>query len=122
MPAGRLCEVSRSLAASPARSRSLPSPFSSWRNKLATSIRRSRVPGSQAPLFARLGWWAHSDVLALPIFKQEEPQLSPENGARLPPLQYVLCAATSPAVKLHEETLTYLNQGRDLLGVEPELA
>ncbi|ERE73829.1 transcription factor CP2-like protein 1 [Cricetulus griseus] len=51
------------------------------------------------------------DVLALPIFKQEEPQLSPENGARLPPLQYVLCAATSPAVKLHEETLTYLNQG-----------
>lgn len=51
------------------------------------------------------------DVLALPIFKQEEPQLSPENEARLPPLQYVLCAATSPAVKLHEETLTYLNQG-----------
>uniref|UniRef100_G1NZ34 Transcription factor CP2 like 1 n=1 Tax=Myotis lucifugus TaxID=59463 RepID=G1NZ34_MYOLU len=53
-----------------------------------------------------------SDVLALPIFKQEEPQLSPENEARLPPLQYVLCAATSPAVKLHEETLTYLNQGQ----------
>ncbi|KAG8430633.1 hypothetical protein GDO86_020245 [Hymenochirus boettgeri] len=26
------------------------------------------------------------------------------------PFQYVLCAATSPAVKLHEETLTYLNQ------------
>nr|AAK01150.1 transcription repressor CRTR-1 [Mus musculus] len=52
------------------------------------------------------------DVLALPIFKQEEPQLSPENGARLPPLQYVLCAATSPAVRLHEETLTYLNQGQ----------
>ncbi|TKC46711.1 hypothetical protein EI555_014356 [Monodon monoceros] len=53
-----------------------------------------------------------NDVLALPIFKQEEPQLSPENEARLPPLQYVLCAATSPAVKLHEETLTYLNQGQ----------
>ncbi|XP_004759834.1 transcription factor CP2-like protein 1 isoform X3 [Mustela nigripes] len=53
-----------------------------------------------------------NDVLALPIFKQEEPQLSPENDARLPPLQYVLCAATSPAVKLHEETLTYLNQGQ----------
>lgn len=63
----------------------------------------------------------YSDVLALPIFKQEEPQLSPENGARLPPLQYVLCAATSPAVKLHEETLTYLNQGRDVLGMEPGL-
>ncbi|KAK2490870.1 hypothetical protein MC885_017173 [Smutsia gigantea] len=52
------------------------------------------------------------DVLALPIFKQEQPQLSPENEARLPPLQCVLCAATSPAVKLHEETLTYLNQGK----------
>lgn len=51
------------------------------------------------------------DVLALPIFKQEEPQLSPENETHLPPLQYVLCAATSPAVKLQEETLTYLNQG-----------
>uniref|UniRef100_A0A8B9Q7X9 Transcription factor CP2 like 1 n=1 Tax=Apteryx owenii TaxID=8824 RepID=A0A8B9Q7X9_APTOW len=50
------------------------------------------------------------DVLALPIFKQEEPQLSPENEAKLPPFQYVLCTATSPAVKLHEETLTYLNQ------------
>lgn len=63
-----------------------------------------------------------SDVLALPIFKQEEPQLSPENDARLPPLQYVLCAATSPAVKLHEETLTYLNQGsgqRTGLGQNP---
>lgn len=51
-------------------------------------------------------------MLALPFFKQEEPQLSPENDAKLPPFQYVLCAATSPAIKLHEETLTYLNQGR----------
>uniref|UniRef100_H3BE14 Transcription factor CP2 like 1 n=1 Tax=Latimeria chalumnae TaxID=7897 RepID=H3BE14_LATCH len=50
------------------------------------------------------------DVLALPIFKQEDPQLSPDT--KLPPFQYVLCAATSPAVKLHEETLTYLNQGQ----------
>uniref|UniRef100_A0A452I0E8 Grh/CP2 DB domain-containing protein n=1 Tax=Gopherus agassizii TaxID=38772 RepID=A0A452I0E8_9SAUR len=52
------------------------------------------------------------DVLALPIFKQEEPQLSPESDTKLPPFQYVLCTATSPAVKLHEETLTYLNQGQ----------
>ncbi|XP_029461040.1 transcription factor CP2-like protein 1 isoform X3 [Rhinatrema bivittatum] len=52
------------------------------------------------------------DVLALPIFKHEELQLSPENDAKLPPFQYVLCTATSPAVKLHEETLTYLNQGQ----------
>lgn len=56
--------------------------------------------------------FVYSDVLTLPIFKQEEPQLSPENDTKLPPFQYVLCAATSPAVKLHEETLTYLNQGR----------
>ncbi|XP_071978158.1 transcription factor CP2-like protein 1 isoform X2 [Engystomops pustulosus] len=54
------------------------------------------------------------DVLALPIFKQEEHplHLSPDTEAKLSPFQYVLCAATSPAVKLHEETLTYLNQGQ----------
>ncbi|XP_072274021.1 transcription factor CP2-like protein 1 [Pyxicephalus adspersus] len=52
------------------------------------------------------------DVLALPIFKQEEPHISPDIDAKLPPFQYVLCTATSPAVKLHEETLTYLNQGQ----------
>uniref|UniRef100_A0A8C7FPF1 Transcription factor CP2-like 1 n=1 Tax=Oncorhynchus kisutch TaxID=8019 RepID=A0A8C7FPF1_ONCKI len=34
------------------------------------------------------------------------------NGAKLSPFQYVLCAATSPAVKQQDETLTYLNQGR----------
>ncbi|XP_077129406.1 transcription factor CP2-like protein 1 isoform X1 [Ranitomeya variabilis] len=55
-----------------------------------------------------------SDVLAIPIFKQEEhhSHLSPGIDAKPPPFQYVLCAATSPAVKLHEETLTYLNQGQ----------
>lgn len=52
-----------------------------------------------------------SDVLALPIFKQEDTNLPPENETKNPPFQYVLCAATSPAVKLHDETLTYLNQG-----------
>ncbi|XP_018413600.1 PREDICTED: transcription factor CP2-like protein 1 [Nanorana parkeri] len=52
------------------------------------------------------------DVLALPIFKQEEPPISPDTDAKLPPFQYVLCTATSPAIKLHEETLTYLNQGQ----------
>ncbi|NWS13144.1 TFCP2 factor, partial [Pachyramphus minor] len=51
------------------------------------------------------------DVLALPIFKQEEPSLPPESQDKVLPFQYVLCAATSPAVKLHDETLTYLNQG-----------
>lgn len=52
-----------------------------------------------------------SDVLALPIFKQEESNLPPESDNKILPFQYVLCAATSPAVKLHDETLTYLNQG-----------
>lgn len=64
-------------------------------------------------------WLCFSDVLALPIFKQEEPQLSPENETKLPPFQYVLCTATSPAVKLHEETLTYLNQGKAEGNVDP---
>ncbi|XP_042102655.1 alpha-globin transcription factor CP2 isoform X2 [Ovis aries] len=53
-----------------------------------------------------------SDVLALPIFKQEESSLPPDNENKILPFQYVLCAATSPAVKLHDETLTYLNQGQ----------
>lgn len=52
-----------------------------------------------------------SDVLALPIFKQEESSLPPDSENKILPFQYVLCAATSPAVKLHDETLTYLNQG-----------
>lgn len=52
-----------------------------------------------------------SDVLALPIFKQEDSSIPPENETKNPPFQYVLCTATSPAVKLHDETLTYLNQG-----------
>ena len=34
-----------------------------------------------------------------------------ENGAGRSSFQYILCAATSPAVKQQEESLTYLNQG-----------
>uniref|UniRef100_A0A4W3I048 Grh/CP2 DB domain-containing protein n=1 Tax=Callorhinchus milii TaxID=7868 RepID=A0A4W3I048_CALMI len=52
------------------------------------------------------------DVLTLPIFKHEETSLSPGHDTKQLPFQYVLCAATSPAVKLHDETLTYLNQGQ----------
>lgn len=37
--------------------------------------------------------------------------MPPENENKILPFQYVLCAATSPAIKLHDETLTYLNQG-----------
>uniref|UniRef100_A0A8C5BSH1 Upstream binding protein 1 n=1 Tax=Gadus morhua TaxID=8049 RepID=A0A8C5BSH1_GADMO len=53
-----------------------------------------------------------SDVLALPIFKQEDSSLPDDVETKNLPFQYVLCAATSPAVKLHDETLTYLNQGQ----------
>ncbi|KAG8452589.1 hypothetical protein GDO86_004391 [Hymenochirus boettgeri] len=58
------------------------------------------------------GAYSMSDVLALPIFKQEESSLPSDNENKILPFQYVLCTATSPAVKLHEETLTYLNQGQ----------
>ncbi|XP_061908509.1 transcription factor CP2 [Entelurus aequoreus] len=58
------------------------------------------------------GAYSMSDVLALPIFKQEESNLPPDADNKILPFQYVLCAATSPAVKLHDETLTYLNQGQ----------
>uniref|UniRef100_A0A3Q3JR65 Upstream-binding protein 1 n=1 Tax=Monopterus albus TaxID=43700 RepID=A0A3Q3JR65_MONAL len=58
------------------------------------------------------GAYSMSDVLALPIFKQEDSSLPPEKETKNPPFQYVLCTATSPAVKLHDETLTYLNQGQ----------
>ncbi|XP_014670439.1 PREDICTED: transcription factor CP2-like [Priapulus caudatus] len=42
-------------------------------------------------------------LLALPVFNRKDL----ENG-----FQYVLNAATSPATKVNEETLTYLNQGQ----------
>ncbi|XP_055984911.1 upstream-binding protein 1 isoform X2 [Sorex fumeus] len=58
------------------------------------------------------GAYSMSDVLALPIFKQEDSSLPLDGETKNPPFQYVMCAATSPAVKLHDETLTYLNQGQ----------
>ncbi|KAM8759398.1 upstream-binding protein 1 isoform 2-T2 [Rhynchonycteris naso] len=58
------------------------------------------------------GAYSMSDVLALPIFKQEDSNLPLDDETKNPPFQYVMCAATSPAVKLHDETLTYLNQGQ----------
>lgn len=46
-----------------------------------------------------------------PFLKNEEARLMAENGAKRTPFHYILCAATSPAVKLQEEAVTYLNQG-----------
>uniref|UniRef100_G1KU12 Upstream-binding protein 1 n=1 Tax=Anolis carolinensis TaxID=28377 RepID=G1KU12_ANOCA len=53
------------------------------------------------------------EPLALPFLKQEDPNsISTSAEQHCPSFQYILCAVTSPAVKQHEETLTYLNQGQ----------
>ncbi|XP_028376671.2 transcription factor CP2-like protein 1 isoform X3 [Phyllostomus discolor] len=52
------------------------------------------------------------ESLPLPYLKQEELPSIPSTEPPSPTFQYVLCAATSPAVKQQEEALTYLNQGQ----------
>ncbi|XP_032285130.1 transcription factor CP2-like protein 1 [Phoca vitulina] len=52
------------------------------------------------------------ESLPLPYLKQEELHNIPSSEPPCPTFQYILCAATSPAVKQQEETLTYLNQGQ----------
>ncbi|XP_011901811.1 PREDICTED: transcription factor CP2-like protein 1 isoform X2 [Cercocebus atys] len=52
------------------------------------------------------------ELLPLPYLKQEELSNIPGAELSCPVFQYMLCAATSPAVKLQERTLTYLNQGQ----------
>lgn len=52
------------------------------------------------------------ESLPLPYLKQEELPSIPSAEPPCPVFQYVLCAATSPAVRQQEETLTYLNQGQ----------
>ncbi|XP_069490818.1 upstream-binding protein 1-like [Ambystoma mexicanum] len=52
------------------------------------------------------------ETLALPFLKQEEQPLHGTPELHCPAFQYILCAATSPAVKIQDETLTYLNQGQ----------
>ncbi|XP_074835141.1 transcription factor CP2-like protein 1 isoform X3 [Carettochelys insculpta] len=52
------------------------------------------------------------ESLGLPYLKQEEQNISTSAELHCPAFQYVLCVPTSPAVKQHEETLTYLNQGQ----------
>ncbi|XP_068185428.1 transcription factor CP2-like protein 1 isoform X2 [Antennarius striatus] len=46
-----------------------------------------------------------------PFLKNEEARLLAESGGGAA-FQFVLCAATSPAVKQQDESLTYLNQGQ----------
>ncbi|KAM9000161.1 transcription factor CP2-like protein 1 isoform 1-T1 [Sarcophilus harrisii] len=52
------------------------------------------------------------ESLPLPYLKQEDPTTMSISDMHCPVFQYILCAVTSPAVKQHEETLTYLNQGQ----------
>ncbi|KAM7069302.1 transcription factor CP2-like protein 1 isoform 3-T4 [Molossus nigricans] len=52
------------------------------------------------------------ESLPLPYLKQEELPNIPSMEPPCPAFQYVLRAATSPAVKQQEEALTYLNQGQ----------
>ncbi|KAM6114822.1 transcription factor CP2-like protein 1 [Phoenicopterus ruber ruber] len=52
------------------------------------------------------------DPPVLPYLKQEEPNGISSSQPPCPAFQYVLCAPTSPAVRHHEDTLTYLNQGQ----------
>ncbi|KAG7502843.1 hypothetical protein JOB18_027437 [Solea senegalensis] len=49
-----------------------------------------------------------------PFLTNEDTRLVAETAisTKRSPFQYMLCAATSPAVKQQEETLTYLNQGQ----------
>lgn len=57
------------------------------------------------------GVFSRRDPPVLPYLKQEEPNGISTSQPPVPAFQYVLCAPTSPAVRHHEETLTYLNQG-----------
>ncbi|GAB0199039.1 transcription factor CP2-like protein 1 [Grus japonensis] len=52
------------------------------------------------------------DPPVLPYLKQEEPHGISTSQPPCSAFEYVLCAPTSPAVRHHEETLTYLNQGQ----------
>uniref|UniRef100_A0A7M4E2Z9 Transcription factor CP2-like protein 1 n=1 Tax=Crocodylus porosus TaxID=8502 RepID=A0A7M4E2Z9_CROPO len=75
----------------------------SWSGSCAPSPSIPRI----CPLFCG------REPLALPFLKQEEQNnISTSAELHCPAFQYVLCAATSPAIKQHEETLTYLNQGQ----------
>ncbi|XP_053120638.1 transcription factor CP2-like protein 1 [Hemicordylus capensis] len=71
-------------------------------------------PGSLAlECFCEINEADRQEPLPLPFLKQEEPNsISTSGEQHCPSFQYVLCAVTSPAVKQHEETLTYLNQGQ----------
>ncbi|XP_072260109.1 transcription factor CP2-like protein 1 [Pyxicephalus adspersus] len=51
----------------------------------------------------------YRESISLPFLKQEDQPIA---TPLCPAFQCVLCASSSPAVKIHEESLTYLNQGQ----------
>ncbi|NWU87201.1 TFCP2 factor, partial [Onychorhynchus coronatus] len=63
--------------------------------------------------------FSRRDPPVLPYLKQEEPNGISTSQPEFPAFQYILCAPTSPAVRHHEETLTYLNQGDPCPWVRP---
>ncbi|CAH1776281.1 unnamed protein product [Owenia fusiformis] len=82
--------------------------LSNWRIEDVVGGLAADFDGSMSGLGVELGgnstaYNMSEALLALPVFKQENM----ENG-----YQYIMSAATSPATKLNEETLTYLNQGQ----------
>lgn len=85
-------------------------PPTSWLDKRANGTKQLYGPHAQPPSSPPL--LSFREALA-PFLKNEEARLMAESGARRSPFQYILCAATSPAVKQQEESLTYLNQGND---------
>uniref|UniRef100_A0A8D2L986 Grh/CP2 DB domain-containing protein n=1 Tax=Varanus komodoensis TaxID=61221 RepID=A0A8D2L986_VARKO len=99
----------------------LPWDYSVWRG-LERGLGRSSLPESAMPVPSLA---TCREPLALPFLKQEEPNsISTSAEQHCPSFQYALCAVTSPAVKQHEETLTYLNQGKVWANfcVDPELS
>lgn len=56
------------------------------------------------------GAYSMSDVLACPFSSRKIPSLPLDDETKHPSFQYVMCTRHRPAVKLHDETLTYLNQ------------
>uniref|UniRef100_A0A8C0VJS4 Transcription factor CP2-like protein 1 n=1 Tax=Cyanistes caeruleus TaxID=156563 RepID=A0A8C0VJS4_CYACU len=58
------------------------------------------------------GGFSRRDPPVLPYLKQEEPNGISTSQPPIPEFQYILSAPTSPAVRHHQETLTYLNQGQ----------
>lgn len=111
-----LCSPHHALLARPTR----PLLVQPWGHVPPAQLRGAQVPPESAGFGeteARpsphpfRGVFSRRDPPVLPYLKQEEPNGISTSQPPLPAFQYILSAPTSPAVRHHEETLTYLNQG-----------